>query len=627
MRAPKKKRDLLTVDFETYYDDEYSLSKMTALEYVYDERFEIILVSVKRNNGRTVRFSGTREETIEFLAGFNIEESIVAGHNMSEFDAIILWWLGFVPFRYVCTLQCARFLGVADVAGGSLAALCKHFGLKDKGTEVILAKGKRRADFTPEELERYGIYCDGDVERCYELLEIFVPQIPSIEWVIMDITTKMLARPLLVLDKPRLEKYVETLANRQEEILAEVGVTKEELASNDKFAAVLRGLGVDPPMKLSKTTKKMTFAFAKSDPDMQAMLESEDEYLAAIVAARINVKSTIEATRSQRFLDTAERMGGVIPIPQRYGGAVTMRPTGIMKMNVLNLSARKREPVLKKSFMAPDGYVVVAGDSGQIEARLNAWNAGQDDLIEAFRQGRDVYREFASEGVYHCALDLITAQQRQVGKTGILSLGYMTGAARFKEMVRVDAGIKLSLEESKGVVDGYRNRYQHIKTFWDVCKVVLVGMLNGESFKFGRDEWIVSNAAEKSITLPSGRKYWFTNLRMVTIKKDGQDQQVMVYDRRQGRTTRMVFIHPGQLTAMLIQGMARDLLLWQGAMIARRYPIVQQVYDEHVWIAPAEEKEEALAYGRECMTMAPPWLGNLVPLKVDIGAAANYGDC
>lgn len=257
--------------------------------------------------------------------------------------------------------------------------------------------------------------------------------------------------------------------------------------------------------------------------------------------------------------------------------------------------------------------------------RLNAWNAGQDDLIQAFREGRDAYREFAAEGVYHCPLDEITASQRQVGKTGILSLGYMTGAKRFREMVRVDAGVLLTQEEAKNVVDGYRGRYTHIKTYWDVCRVVLQGLINGESFKFGRDEWLVSNGVEKSITLPSGRKYYFPNLRTITTKRDGQDQQAMVYDRKQGRANRMVFIHPGMLTAMIIQGMSRDLLLWQGAKIAKRFPIVQQVYDAHAALARKEEAEDALAYVKECMLSRPGWLGD-VPLKVDAGYAANLGD-
>jgi hypothetical protein len=613
-----KVRDLLTVDFETYYSDEYSLSKMTAIEYVYDPRFEVIMVSVKVNDKKTVWFSGTWEETIAWLKQFNINECVVAGHNMSEFDALILGKMGFVPFRYICTLQCARYLGVSDVAGGSLAALCKHFGQ---------AKGLRRKDFRYDHLLEYAIYCCGDTDRCYELLQIFVPQIPAVEFVIMDITTKMLARPLLVLDRPRLEKYIETLANRQEELLAEAGIAKAELSSNEKFADVLRGLGVTVPMKISKTTKKQTYAFAKTDPEMQAMLEDDDEMVAAIVAARINVKSTIEETRSQRFLQVAAMMGGKVPIPQRYAGAVTCRPTGIMSMNVLNLSARKREPVLKKSLTAPAGHVVVGGDSGQIEARLTAWNAGQDDLIQAFREGRDVYREFSANDVYHCELVSVTDQQRQVGKTGILSLGFMSGAKTFQNMLRVQTGIKLELDEAKNVVNAYRNRYSFISNFWNVCKVVLTGMLNGESYKFGRDDWIVSNAAEKSITLPSGRKYYFNNLRIIKIKDlEGEEREAIVYDRKQGRSTRLVFIHPGLLTAMLIQGMARDLLLWQGAMIARKYPIVQQVYDEHVWIAPQDAAEDAIAYGKEMMTKHAPWLGSGMPLKVDIGAGPSYGE-
>jgi DNA polymerase len=512
---------------------------------------------------------------------------------MSEFDALIIWRLGLVPKQYICTLQLARLRGLSDLAGGSLAALCTHFGLPPKGDEVIYAKGKRRIDFDAAGLARYGAYCLNDVDRCYDLLMRMAEGVPPIEWRIMDLLTKCLARPRLVLDEDLLTQYAARLESEGETRLAALGVKSEDLSSSDRFAELLRGLGVDPPTKPSPThPEKLIYAFAKSDQGMKELLEHDDEDVAALAAARRGVKSTIELTRTHRFLDTAKRMGGLMPMPQRYHGAHTGRGTGTMSMNVLNLSARKREPVLKKALRAPPGYVVVAGDSGQIEARLNAWNAGQDDLIAAFAAGR-----------------------------------FMMGAARFREYVRIEAGLMLTTEEAQQVITAYRARYPFIANFWKVAKLVLQGMVTGQSFHFGRGDWLQSDADEKTVRLPSGRFLRYPGLHVEMVKRPGSDesQAAFVYERKQRRATRRVFVHPGLFTENLIQAIARDVVMWQKVKIAQRYEVVTSTYDEIAFIAPERDREEAVDFGRKAMLTAPEWLGAM-PLKCDIGAGASYGE-
>src|SRR5690606_2260190 len=164
----------------------------------------------------------------------------------------------------------------------------------------------------------------------------------------------------------------------------------EDLMSNPKFAALLQQRGVDPPMKISPTTGKVTYAFAKSDLDFQAL--AKDPRVADLCEARIRVKSTIGETRAVRFLE-AGKDGMCLPILLNYSGTHTHRWSGGNKMNLQNL---KRGGELRRSILAPDGHVIVVADSAQIEARVLAWLAGQDDVVEAFRNKCDLYSEFAS---------------------------------------------------------------------------------------------------------------------------------------------------------------------------------------------------------------------------------------
>lgn len=323
--------DIITLDFETYYSKDFGFKKLTTEQYVRSPDFEEIGVAVKRNNEETVWLSGPYEDLKSYLhQNYDWANSAVLAHNMLFDGAILAWRFGIRPKVYLDTLCMARAIHGVE-AGGSLGALADMYGVGKKGDEVVRAEGKRRKDFSEEELAAYGSYCVNDVELTARLFDIFMHthKFPKKELKIIDMTVRMFIEPMLELDVERLETHLESLQDQKEQLLVECGVERDELMSNPKLAEVLRKLGVEPPIKVSVRTGKETFAFAKSDEAFKALQEHEDTRVQMIVAARLGVKSTLEETRTERFLDIATR-GKVMPVPIKYYAAHTGRWGGCL---------------------------------------------------------------------------------------------------------------------------------------------------------------------------------------------------------------------------------------------------------------------------------------------------------
>jgi DNA polymerase I-like protein with 3'-5' exonuclease and polymerase domains len=386
--------NLITIDFETYYDKGFSLRKMTTESYIRDPRFEVIGVGVKVNNGATEWASGTHEELKDYLQSFDWSKTILLCHN-TMFDGAILSWLFDVhPYLLADTLCIARALHGVEV-GGSLAALAIRYGIGAKGTEVQDALGKRREDFTEEDLGTYGDYCINDVELTYKLFNIMGKDFPKQELRLIDCTLRMFVDPVLELDLPLLKQHLKDTKQEKEDLITSSGVTKKELMSNPQFAELLRAVGVTPPTKTSLTTGKETLAFAKTDEQFQALLEHEDPRVQLLVSSRLGVKGSLEESRTQRFISIAKR--GLMPVPIRYYAAHTGRWGGDDKINIQNLPSRGvNGKKLKSSMLAPKGYTLVDCDSSQIEARVLAWLAEQEELVSAFAAKKDVYITMAA---------------------------------------------------------------------------------------------------------------------------------------------------------------------------------------------------------------------------------------
>ncbi len=391
--------ELVTLDFETYYDKDYSLSKLTTEEYINDPRFQIIGVGVKYGDKPPQWYSPGDDLKLSIVLA-DLNNHMVLCHNTMFDAAILAWKLGIKPKFLLDTQSMAR-----AVLGGTekhlLAALAERYNLGAKGKEVLDAEGKRREDFSPAELQQYGRYCMNDVELTHKLFKKLGAGFPQDELRTIDMTLRMFTDPVLCLDTPTIQRESDLEQHRKDTLLSSLGghIQAGDLRSNDKFAEVLRSLGVDPPTKVSAKTGKTTWAFAKNDADFKALMEHDDPMVQAAVEARLGHKSTQKATRAARFMGIAKRMGK-LPVPLAYYSAHTGRYGGTDGINMQNLPrASKKDPdsgLLRKAIIAPPGHRLVVADLSQIEARLLVWQAGQEDKIQAFAQGRDTYSEQAS---------------------------------------------------------------------------------------------------------------------------------------------------------------------------------------------------------------------------------------
>jgi hypothetical protein len=609
------KMDLITVDFETYYDKDFSLRKMTTEAYIRDPRFEVVGVGVKVNNDATEWASGTHEELKEYLHTFDWGTSVLLCHN-TLFDGAILSWLFDVHPRVLADTLCiARALHGVEV-GGSLHALTQRYGLGTKGTEVLDAIGKRRLDFSDAELDKYGDYCINDVELTYKLFNVMGRGFPKNELRLIDCTLRMFVEPVLELDLGLLEQHLEDTKQIKEDLITSSGVTKKELMSNPKFAELLEGLGVIPPTKISLTTGKETFAFAKNDEQFKALENHSDSRVQALVTARLGTKSTLEESRTERFIGIAKR--GLLPVPVRYYAAHTGRWGGDDKINIQNLPSRGvNGKKLKNSMLAPEGYMMVDCDSSQIEARVLAWLAGQDDLVQAFTDKEDVYIKMASK-IYNIPEEAVTKDQRFVGKTTILGAGYGMGAVRFSDQLQ-SFGTHMDVEEARRVIRIYRDANWKINTLWRDCQNMLVEMSRGNSGSLGPNGIVKYGADGRNgwILLPSGLKMRYDDLQY----EQGERGPEFKYKTRRGYTR----IYGGKVTENVCQAVARCIIGDQMLAIAKRYKVALTVHDSVVCCVPEDELEEATRYIEECMSSTAPWAEGL-PITCESDNGKSYGE-
>jgi len=606
---------IITLDFETYYDKPFSLTKLTTEEYIRDDRFEVIGVAVAVDDGIPEWFSGTQAETKAFLKKFDWENALALAHNMQFDGAILNWHFGIKPKGYLDTLCMARAVHGVD-AGGSLKALAERYQVGAKGDEVIRAEGKRRTDFYDVDLDLYGKYCINDVAITYDLFKILAKTFPTKELKVIDTTLKMFIQPSLVLDKTMLEEHLENVKNLKAKLLDSAQADIDDLMSSDRFAELLKALGVVPPTKISARTGKEAWAFAKTDEEFKALLEHTDPRVQALVSARLGNKTTLEETRTQRFIDISIR--GLLPVPIKYYAAHTGRWGGDDKINLQNLPSRGNNAgKLKKSIRAPDGYMMIDCDSSQIEARTVAWLAGQNDLVEAFDKGEDVYKIMAS-AIYGKDVEEISKDERFVGKTTILGAGYGMGSQKFQVQLKT-FGVEIEADEANRIIQVYRKTYDQIPELWKQAQKCIESIVDKKVAPFGAVDAVKFDPIEGGFLLPSGLWQRYDGLERV-YDADGKVQYQ--YKTRKGA----VKIYGGKVVENLCQAIARCVIAEQMLLIGKRYRVVLTVHDAVACLAPKEEVVEAQLYVEECMKTRPAWAQTL-PLSCESGVGKSYGEC
>ena len=619
--------EIIAIDLETYYDKDYSLTKLTTEQYIRDPRFEVIMVGIRMPDGNKFILTGTHEEIKWQLDRIDWPQYAVVAHN-AMFDAAILSWVfGIVPKAWLDTLSMSR--AMFGGKGNSLAALAKRYNMEEKGTEVHNMMGRTRTSLTPYEFQQYAKYCSHDVDLCYDLFHLMAngwydlesvdkrDNYPMQELQLIDVILRMYTEPVLRLNKDKLVEHLADVQKRKEDLLSASSASKDDLMSNPKFAGILESFGVSPPMKVSPTTGKAAFAFAKTDPGMKALLEHPDERVQAVVAARMGVKSTLEETRTLRFIDIADR--GAFPVPLKYSAARTHRLGGMDKINLQNLPARGLAGnKLKSCIEPPPGYVIIDCDSSNIEARVLAWLAGQVDLVADFANNVDVYCKMASR-IYSMVVTKENKQERFVGKTVILGCGYQTGKIKLQATLKAATPpMELDIERCDEIIKAYRQTYNMIPLLWRQGDVAIEAMYHDREMWLGK-EGVLRVEGKKGIRLPNGLYISYPMLHRV---KDDNGRDKWQYKD----TTGLIDIYGGKLIENVVQALARIVVTQQLLKIAKRYKVVLTVHDAVACIAKKEESSEARDFVEECMRWVPKWAAGC-PINCESGIGEDYGAC
>jgi len=618
--------DYWFIDYETYYSTEYSLRRMTVPEYILDPRFECMGAAVKKlgSAGKWI----DAKDLPAFFDSLDPANTMLISHN-ALFDACITAWVyGFHPKLTGDTLGIARASLGHELRSLSLASVAVHLGVGVKGDTIKAVTGMNAAAIKQAGLwDAYTSYAINDAEQCANIWQELVinRRFPAREIVLMDRIIRCATRPKFQLDQNVLHLHLAEVKAKKEALMQRIGFSREDLMSNDKFAAALITLGVTPPRKISPATGKETWAFSKTDPQFIELEEHESHEVQALVAARLGVKTTLEEKRTERFiaLSNLQWVEGDrwMPIPLRYGGAHTHRLSGEWKLNLQNLP---RGGNLRRALIAPPGYKVIAPDSSQIEARINGWLGGEIELMQAFREERDIYSEFAST-VFGYPVNKKMKKERFLGKTSILGLGYGMGWAKFQATVKIQSRLQLGEEillddvEAQRIVQTYRNTYAGIVRSWNALGAAgIPALVSGGGFEIGPCRF-----EQNRIRLPSGLYLHYHDLKFDA----GKREWTYSYGGMPKRT------YGAKLQENITQALARIVVMDAALAIEKRFErefdnppgLALQVHDELVYIVPDALVDRAVEICGEEMRRPPVWAPNL-PLSSECDVGQNYGD-
>lgn len=612
---------LITLDFETYYDKEFSLRRMTYENYVRDPRFEVIMCSIHIPSEKELYYV-RGDEVGKELQRLELGKHLQVAHN-NAFDAFILAdHYGISAQGYGCTMNMARVVKNGN-GSVSLDNLSKENNLKPKGDYVDNMTGIRASDMRESQWDAYGNYCLRDSENCTALYNIYRPYFSAQDMNLISETIRWGAECKFELNEQLLDEYRQELELKRETRLERVAqryntdTTKlrSMLRSPKAFAQMLRDLGIEPPTKVNDKGKT-TFAFAKDDLNFQELGEHEDERVVELYETKVGTSSSIAETRAATFHAISKR--GYMPFPLVPFKAHTGRHGATQKLNTQNLPKRGGDTKLRQSMCAPKDHVVLTCDLSQVEARRIAALAGQSNLIEQFAAGQDVYSIFGTD-FYGRTISKATPTERNVSKECVLSLGFSAGANSFRDRMQAAYGINMTLDEAKALVKFYRNRHPQIVKFWEQCANAIKVMHKGGEYKFGQDGELT--AVKGEIVLADG---W--RLRYDDITHDGYDEygrDMFSYHSHMHRCRK--HLYSGLAANNVTQGSAARIFHWQLFQMRRKNRIMSgAVHDEYNAVVHIKDMFDYYDDMTTIMRTSPSWAAN-TPLDCEFEMGHNYG--
>ena len=616
----------VVLDFETYYDEEYTLSKMNQEAYTRDPRFEAHGAAIKWSANTSAVWYDQRE------LAYRLKEEdwsdVFLIHHHAQFDGFILsHHYNVHPGMFGCTLSMARLL-LGNHLSVSLDSVRKHFGFPPKVTPYNLFRGKHWSELTPQSQQLIGEGACDEVESIWKIFGLLMQAgFPKAELDVVDSVVRMFTDPVLELDTAMLAKLWEVEETKKINGSAALGIDPSELRSADRFIELLEAEGIEIEYKDGKNGPIP--AFAKNDPFMRDVLREHDNpRVRALAEARLAEKSTLLQTRAATLGWVASR--GPAPVYLHYAGAGTLRPSGGDGCNWLNF---KRGSPIRRAVKAPSGFYLAPVDASQIECRVAHYLADPTNpILQKFRNNEDPYSatasEFYQEEIYNPKegdprYDEMKAK-RGMGKQGQLMCIYGASGRQFKSTAAAGTygpRVDMTLETADAFVATFRKNTPWICArgtgYWAQCERMLARLAGGDPVDYGP-----LHIENRRMYIQGAPMIYDTIEYFAPQPGDKETRQGWRVKRRDGWR----FLWGSKLTQNICEGVSRMIVSQAMTRIKRKYGIrsLNWPYDELLLLIPRDgREEEMLQLCIDEMEIEPDWLPG-IPLAAEGHLGERY---
>lgn len=651
---------LMFIDFETY--SPVNLKDCGAYPYMASPDFRPLIMTYRYGVDGETKIAQGEAEIKWALRGLNEREHVTFVAHNANFERLVLSRLfdyapgTFIPpERFIDTMAMGRSLGFP----GSLADLARALNVEEKdsaGTALIqlfcVPSKKTGRAATPEERpEEWAAFCRYAIQDVDTMVEVYTALttryggFPKGEREVWNADQRINDRGILV-DAELAVRCMDIAAVVKDLHLRHMGVisglanpnsTAQVLAWVNRRlveAGVMDGQNDIPVFKDTgaplKSVDKASVAYLLSRTDLprdvRTFLEERTASNAASVAKfkamtnRLGVGNRVRGTIQYFGAHTGRWAGrGVqlqnLPSVTAGGDEATQAFVDrVMNEPAENFSISELKPLIRGALMAPSGQTLTVCDYSAIEARVLAWLAGEEWVLEAFRAGRDIYIETAAR-MFHVPYEE-AKPLRKKGKVAVLALGYGGGINALKAMGA--EGTDAELEEIKQT---YRAANPRIAKFWaDMDRA-----MRNRSGRVG--EYITIHPRANglvTIKLPSGRELLYHKLHFRTVSKFDKEVEALHFlDPKSHRA--VIPTYGGRLTENVTQAVARDVLAHALVNLDKEdVAVVAHVHDEVIAEGgvTVERMKELMGAGVG-NPLAPPWADGL-PLAAEGYYCARY---
>jgi DNA polymerase len=631
------------------------LTEAGVYAYVEAPDFDILLISYifddwGEDDVKTIDcFDADPDMMAEFCEALLDPQIVKTAFNANFERTCLAKWLQkpMPPEEWRCTMVKALTLGLpGNLAGAGEAlglppeklkdpqgkALIQFFSKPCKPTRTNGQRTRNLPQHDPAKWQLYKGYNRQDVVTEQEILrKLSIYKTPESEQELWALDQHMNDNGV-ALDIPMVEKIVEYDTRRRQELQEEA----QELTGlkNPNSLAQLKRWLAEQGVEMTSVTKD-TIAEALRDPDLPDVVRRVLEIRTALGKTSVAKYSTMLVAHCQDH-----RLRGIL---QFYGAnrsgrwAGRLVQTHNLAKNTLPDLALARElaaegdfetmgtlfgetafvfsELIRTAFVPSEGCRFIVSDFSAIEARVLAWLAGEEWVLEAFRNGKDIYCETASM-MYHVPVEKHGANShlRQKGKVAVLACGYQGGVGAMK---RMDKGGSIPEDELQSVVDQWRQANSNSVKLWRTCELAArtaieehrtVRLKNGLAFGYINGNLFIK--------LPGGRKLCYWNTRLKLDPRDGREHIVYMGVNQETKQWGETETYGGKLVENIVQATARDCLaISMQRVAALGYNIVMHVHDEIIVDVPVEDTG-AMERINACMAEPIPWAPGL-PLKGD----------